>query len=200
MKSIYDVVIGRRSQRRYTKDMPTRALVEKIIDGARWAPSAGNRQNWHWWVATGEKRNELVKIIAKTNNRTTELFAEYDEKVQRFLSLYLRTVGGAPVIVTLTYEKKKPSEREKPFDWDLWDYASACAAMQNFCLIAYAEGLGTCWMTAPTLVHEEIKKCLDIPKRHDLVAVSPLGVASHEIPPIPRTDPELKKTVHWFGI
>jgi len=199
-QNIYDIIAGRRSQRRYTKDVPPKALVKRIIDGARWAPSAGNRQNWHWWVAAGEKRDELVGIIAKVSDMAGELFAEYDEKVQRFLTLYLRTVGGAPIIITLTYEKKPPAKREAPFDWDLWDYASACAAMQNLLLLAHAEGLATCWMTAPVLVHKEIRQCLGIPDSNEVVAVTPLGYSPHVIPPIPRVDPDLKKSVKWFGM
>ncbi|MEP0813389.1 MAG: nitroreductase family protein [bacterium] len=199
MGSIYDIIISRRSQRRYTRQVPPRSLVEKIVDGARWAPSAGNRQNFHWWISGGEKRNELVKIISAVSERAPELFADYDKRIQAFLTLYLRTLGGAPIIIVLSYEKRKKAGAKAPFDWEKWDYASACAAMQNLLLLAHAEGLGTCWMTAPLLVHEEIKKCLDIPKNHELVGVTPLGYPAHEIPLIPRIDPELKKTVKWFG-
>lgn len=200
MANIYDIVISRRSQRRYTNQVPTKPLVSKIIDGARWAPSAGNRQNWHWWVAAGQKRDELVEIIKKVSKSAPDLFADYEKKVASFLTLYLRTVGGAPIIVSLTYEKRARNEGGAPFDWDLWDYASACAAMQNFLLIAHAERLGTCWMTAPLLVHEEIEACLGIPENHALVAVTPLGYPSQEIPAIPRVDPDLKKSVKWLGM
>jgi nitroreductase len=199
MQNIYDVIISRRSQRRYTKEMPSRAVIEKIIDAARWAPSAGNRQNLYWWVATGKIRNELVKIINQVSDRAADIFKDYEEKVQRFLTLYFRTLGGAPVIITLSFERKDDKDKDEHFDWDLWDYASGCAAMQNFILLAHAEGLGTCWMTAPLLVHEEIKKCLSIPENHDIVAVTPLGYSQHEIPPIPRVDADLKKTVKWYG-
>src|SRR3990172_3266127 len=199
MQNIYDIVMTRRSQRRYTKDMPNRAVIEKIIDAARWAPSAGNRQNLFWWVAAGKKRDELVEIISQVSDRAGELFKDYEEKVQRFLSLYFRTLGGAPVIVTLSFERKDDAEKDEHFDWDLWDYASGCAAMQNFLLLAHAEGLGTCWMTAPLLVHREIKACLGIPEPHDIVAVTPLGFSQHEIPAIPRVDPDLKKTLKWIG-
>ncbi len=199
MQSIYDLVISRRSQRRYSKEMPSRAAITKIIDAARWAPSAGNRQNWFWWVAAGKKRDELVKIISQVSDRAPDIFKDYEEKIQRFLSLYFRTLGGAPVIVTMSFERKNDEDKDEHFDWDLWDYASGCAAMQNFLLLAHAEGLGTCWMTAPLLVHEEIMKCLGIPANHTVVAVTPLGYSQHEIPPIPRVDSDLSKTVKWIG-
>ena len=58
--SLIDVVLSRRSIRRYeTKDIP-RDTLNKILEAGRQAPSASNRQPFHLIVLTDEEiKNEL---------------------------------------------------------------------------------------------------------------------------------------------
>jgi len=60
--SLVDVVLSRRSIRRYEqKEIPKDAL-DKILDAGRQAPSAANRQPWHFIVVTDpEIKKELSK-------------------------------------------------------------------------------------------------------------------------------------------
>lgn len=62
--SLVDVILSRRSIRRYeSKKIPTDAL-DKILEAGRQAPSAMNRQPWHFIVVTDyETKKKLSKWL-----------------------------------------------------------------------------------------------------------------------------------------
>lgn len=58
---IFQVIMNRRSVRKY-KDTPVEdEKIQKCLDAARWAPSASNRQPWHFIII---KNEETRKILA----------------------------------------------------------------------------------------------------------------------------------------
>ncbi len=60
--SLVDVMLGRRSIRRYQRKEIPRAALEKILEAGRQAPSAMNRQPWHFIVVTNHAiKKELSK-------------------------------------------------------------------------------------------------------------------------------------------
>ena len=64
---VFEAIQKRKSTRAYEKTPVPEETVKKILDAARLAPSAMNRQPWHFIVVTGsEKREELSKgVFAK---------------------------------------------------------------------------------------------------------------------------------------
>ena len=71
--------------------------------------------------------------------------------------------------------------------WDIGrivDFQSSAALMQNLCLTAHVYGLGTCWLTGPKWVEDQIMDYLGL-KDMELVAVTPIGYPD-EIPRIPK--------------
>ncbi len=48
--SLVDVILNRRSIRRYTSDPIPEDVLNKILEAGRLAPSAGNMQSWHFIV------------------------------------------------------------------------------------------------------------------------------------------------------
>jgi len=60
--SLVDVVLSRRSIRRYEQKEIPKDVLDKILDAGRQAPSAANRQPWHFIVVTDpEIKKELSK-------------------------------------------------------------------------------------------------------------------------------------------
>ena len=52
-------VRGRRSIRKFTDKKIPGAVVEEILDAARWSPSWGNTQPWEFYVLTGRPLSEF---------------------------------------------------------------------------------------------------------------------------------------------
>ena len=60
--SLVDTILGRRSIRRYQQKEIPRDTLDKILETGRNAPSAMNRQPWHFIVVTN---NEIKKELSK---------------------------------------------------------------------------------------------------------------------------------------
>lgn len=177
---LYEAMRGRRSIRRYQQDRPPREVLEKIFDAALWAPSGMNRQNWRFYVLTGERKDELVRICSASIEYLEpvlqERFADKPKIIESTRKFFQR-LGGAPVVICAYFE---PGPGE-----EIVSYQNVAAAIQNLLLAAYAEGLGTCWMTGPVHVAAEINRYLGI-EDLTLVAVIPIGYPDESPKPPPR--------------
>ena len=47
---VFEAIKGRRSTRVYTREEVSEEDIEKLIDAATWAPSAGNIQSWEFVI------------------------------------------------------------------------------------------------------------------------------------------------------
>ena len=181
--NLYEAIRGRRSVRRF-KDIPvSKKLVEKIFDVALWAPSGMNRQNWKFHVLAGGRKEELVSICSTSfqylEPHLQELFAE-KPKIIESTRRFFKRLGRAPVVVCAYFEPANMA--------DVTSYQNVAATIQNLLLVAYAEGLGTCWMTGPLTVAEQINGFLGV-NDMTLVAVIPLGYPD-ETPRVPPRRPD----------
>lgn len=73
-------------------------------------------------------------------------------------------------------------------------YQSTAAALQNFLLLGHEAGLGTCWMTGPSWVEDEILALLDHSKGWRLLALTPVGYPD-QTPPVP---PRKHEDIIWL--
>jgi nitroreductase len=73
--SLVDVLLSRRSIRRYEQKEISRDVLDKILEAGRQAPSAANKQPWHFIVVTdSEIKKEFLKGCSTDSSRTL-LFA-----------------------------------------------------------------------------------------------------------------------------
>jgi nitroreductase len=183
----YDVVRSRRSCRVFKPDAVPREVLERVVEAGAWAPSGKNRQNWRFFVLSGEKKDALVPIAERSFPAVEEdLRRLYDEKVVAFTRAFFKNLGGAPVVLVVYTEPCANG----PFV----DMQAGAAAVENILLAAAREGLQGCWMTAPVLLKTEIDLLLGA-SGMELVAVVPLGYPA-KIPPTPT-----RRTgrVSWLG-
>jgi len=62
---VFEVIRKRRSIRRYKQESIPREHLEKILEAARLAPSAGNRQPWSFIIVRDVQRKKLLAEIAR---------------------------------------------------------------------------------------------------------------------------------------
>ncbi|HOK29777.1 MAG TPA: nitroreductase family protein [bacterium] len=144
---VYDAIKTRRSVRAYQDKPVPEDVLKRILEAARLAPSASNRQDWKFIVVRDSGNRRAVAQAA--NN-------------QMF-------IAQAPVIiVAVSLNPDRIMSCEVP------SYAVDLAiAVDHITLAATAEGLGTCWIGA--FSQREMKKVLDIPERYKVVTLTPLG-------------------------
>ncbi len=187
---IYAAIHHRRSHRLYKPDMPPREVLERIIEAAMWAPSGVNLQPWDLTVMAGKVRDEFVALVSQAVKYLMPRLQQTDlpEPVQEQVMKFFKNLGGAPVVAAVTIFDAGAADANNSI------VQSGAALMQNLLLAAYAEGLGTCWMTGANYLEAEILKFLGKKDRR-LLAITPLGYPAKDPPPPPRKDRE----VRWLG-
>ena len=149
---LWEALKGRRSIRSFKPDELSRDLMEKVLEGARVAPSAANRQPWHFFVITDPARRESLK----------EAYGK-------------DWCWRAPAVVVAC---ARPGEAWKRGDGVNYSYVDVAIAFDHLTLAAHAEGLGTCWIGA--FKPEVLRGLLELPEELEPVAITPLGYPSGE--------------------
>ena len=144
---VYETIKTRKSVRAFiSMDVPEQTLM-RLLDAARLAPSASNRQEWRFVIVRDPATRK--KLAAAARN-------------QKF-------VGEAPVVLACCAETNEHimtcGQPCYPID--------VAIAMDHLMLCATAEGLGTCWIGA--FDEAQVKEILCVPKGVRVVGLLPAG-------------------------
>ena len=145
--NVFEAITNRRSVRAYEPRAVPEESLNRVLEAARLAPSANNRQDYTFVVVKdAAKREKLVDAAAD----------------QEF-------VGEAPVVIVAV-----SLNPERIMSCDVPAYAVDVAiAVDHMTLTAVEEGLGTCWIGA--FSQEKVKRLLGIPEAYKVVTLLPLG-------------------------
>ena len=162
---VFTAISNRRSVRAYKDYEVEDEKLKKVLDAARLAPSASNRQEWKFIVVRdGETRKKLKNA-----------------------ALGQSFVAQAPVVIVACATE---AERVMACGQSAYtvDVSIACTHM---ILQAFELGLGTCWLGA---FHEgEVKDILKIPEHIRVVTMIPLGYPDQ--PPLMKSRKSLEEIV-----
>ena len=177
----------RRSIRRFRAEALPAGTLDRLIEAARWAPSASNRQPFRFVaIEQSEVRSRMAAlvraavqaIVARLPDDEGNRVVAYAEDFSRFEHAPLVLVAYHRANNVLTERLGMPPER------DLGAIESVSAAIMNLLLAAHALGLGACWMTGPLVAGAALEALLSIPAGWRLSAVVPVGIPN-ESPPAP---------------
>jgi len=164
---VIEVIEKRRSVRSYTDKPVERDKIQRLLEAARLAPSASNRQEWRFVVVTDKKRRAALAEAA--NN-------------QEF-------VAQASVVIAACAEHDghvmRCGQACYPID--------VAIAVDHMTLQAVAEGLGTCWIGA--FYEDQVRQILGIPEEIRVVQLLTVGYAAGAPGPRPRLP--VQQIAHW---
>ncbi len=147
-----DIIQKRRSVRAFTDQPISEEKLRRVLEAARLAPSASNRQAWKFVVV--KDTNKRKALTRAANN-------------QAF-------VGQAPIIIVAVALMP-----ERIMTCGVPSYAVDLAiAMEHVVIAAVDEGLGTCWIGA--FSQENVRRILGIPDKYKVVTVMPIGYPARE--------------------
>jgi len=149
--NVFKAIKTRRSIRAFTQEEISDDEIEKILDAARWAPSAGNIQPWIFVVV----RNP------ETKRRLSEA------ALNQFF------INEAPVVIVVCADQERSGMGYGSRGINLYCIQDTAAATQNILLAAHALGLGACWVGA--FNEEEVRHILRVPRGVRPVAIVPIG-------------------------
>jgi len=168
---VFEAIRGRRSIRAYTDEDVPDDVVLRLIDAARWAPSAGNIQPWEFVVVRNPETKRLLSAAA----------------------LHQTFIAEAPVVIVVCAHEARSSWGYGERGRTLYCIQDTAAATQNLLLAAHALGLGACWVGA--FREDEVRRILRIPAEVRPVAIVPVGHPAEW--PRPRPRRPIQEVVHY---
>jgi len=151
---VFEAIKRRRSIRKYEQKVVEKEKLLTVLEAARLAPSAMNRQPYAF-IVIKEKEN-IDKLSSACNQE-----------------------WNSPIMIVVCAFPEKAWVRN---DGEEYWKADAAIAMNNISLQACNEGLGTCWIAA--FKEEKIKEILEIKPEAKVLAMTPLGYPAEKKGPV----------------
>ena len=183
-ESFLNLTEKRRSVRKYLPGSVPRESLDRCLTAAQNAPSANNGQPWEFIVAADDTVREQLVIAARFGPLRGNLFADQ-----------------APVIVAVN---ETPGHRPTRWggkilgrDFPLMDIGMA---VQNFCLQAAEENLGTCILGLFSA--RRVRKALNLPSSRKPRLLITVGKPANEEIPKKKRKPlsEISRYIEGRGI
>ena len=148
---VTECINNRTSVRKYSEKGVSASAIEKILESAIQAPSAGNAQDWEFIIVREEKNKKAL----------SEAAFNQDFIVQ------------APVIIVVCSNLERITERYGERGRGLYSIQDTAAATQNLMLAAWDKGIGSCWVG--DFNEQAVKEALILPEVIRPLAIVPLG-------------------------
>lgn len=184
-----------------------RSVIEECLRIAQQAPSASNRQHWHFVVVTdAAKRKALGDLYLKVRkesqaSRAARTFrndaqAVVYERVSSSADYLGEHMGEVPVLVIPCIEGRI---EQQSFSGQAALWGTILPAAWSFMLAARARGLGTVWTTMHLAYEREAAEILGIPYEEvTQTALIPLAYTIGTDFKLAPRDP-LETMLHWDG-
>ena len=187
--SLEEAIRTRRSVGRVKKDPVPKAVIQRLLDAAIWAPSHHNTQPWKFVVMTGEGRAKLGEGYARVAQSALQEMTEA-EREERLAKERLKAYRSPVVIAAIC----SPSDDPRAVLEE--ELAASQAAVQNLLLAAHAQGLGAMWRSGAPMFHPLMKEQFELRADEQIVGFIYIGYRDMELPKSVRT-PSSEKTV-WL--
>ena len=178
---LFHVIKSRRTVRKYKPTKVPREDIMRILDAARYAPTAGNQQPWKFLIIEDREKLDRLRQEAASwylNRYIMEKKPSPDEleKAGNAVGVSLTNILSAPAFIAVLVDgtnAKYPQYLE--YDGTL--------AAGYLMIAARALGYGTGFFVT-FFPEKEMKSFLGIPDQYRLICFSPVGIP-HEWPPTP---------------
>jgi nitroreductase len=148
---LWTTIDRRHSVRGFRSTEVSLSSVQKILAAAVRAPSAGNRQPWHFIVVRGQEVKVALAGAAYGQGFVTE----------------------APVVIVVCAEPERSAMRYGARGRELYCLQDTAAATEHILLAAVGLGLGACWVGA--FDEAAAARALALPSTLRPVAIVPIG-------------------------
>jgi len=167
---VFEAIRTRRSIRRYENRTVEKDRLTRVLEAARLAPSASNRQPWSFIVVTEPEMREKLRAAYNRDWFVT-----------------------APVIIVACVAPGMAWSKEG----EEYSKVDVSIAMEHLILTAWELGLGTCWIAA--FKEQEVKNVLGIPDSVRVIAMTPLGYPAEQKDPVTDRKPldTIVRYEHW---
>ena len=148
---VFEAIKDRRSVRAFKSKPISRNIINRILEAAQWAPSAGNCQ----------ARDFIIVDDVEIKRRLCDA------------ALGQSFIEKAPIDIVVCANEERSSRRYGTRGRELYCILDAASAVQNILLAVHALGLGACWVGAFNDI--AVAKVLNLSHWLKPVAIIPIG-------------------------
>ena len=173
---LQEVINTRKSIRKFKPDKIFENLIEDLINCARLAPSAKNRQPWKFIITKDTLKNKIAEVMIekepKSNNNSVVATAN--------------AIKQAPILILVL----KPKLDENIIS----DIFSIGGAIEHICLKATDMGLGSLWIRDTVYAQNDILKLINY-ENMELIYSIAIGYPNEV--PVSRPKKKLNEIIEW---
>ena len=162
---LLEVIEKRRTIRKFSAP-PTEQQIERVLEAGSKAPSAGNKQAWFVIIVNNHDTREKLGEIKRKLSFT---FLPDTEETRIRAQMQKEVFNDCTSLVFYTYAPE-------PDDEHRYDMGSAWLFVENLCLTAVSEGLGTQLFAVWGDAEGELNELLGVPDRFKYVVGVNIGV------------------------
>ena len=201
--NLKDIIKSRYSVRSFTKKNVDIEIIKEILQISKCAPSGGNIQPWKVYVVTGSAKEKLIERTLSNYDNGVQEKIEYeiypnplDEEYRKRRSECAKDMYAALSIEQDDIESRLTQIREnfkffgapvgmiitidKAFAVNGWGHVGMF--IQNICLSAIDNDMGTCLQESWSIYPETVKDVLNIPDNEVVWCGIALGYPNLEHP------------------
>ena len=171
-----EVIENRRSIRKYKCEEVQNEVIQDLIECARLAPSAKNRQPWEFLIVKNNAKNEIANIMLE-NEKNRNVSVKETAKI----------IKEAPILILVFKQYNE--------NWIVGDALGVGAAIEHICLRATDLGLGSLWIRDTTYSQKEIAKLVGY-ENMELISAIAVGYADEQ--PKQRPRKKLEEILKWY--
>ncbi len=179
MNRFNQILKKRRSVREFKAKRVGRKIAWKLIDLARWAPSAHNAQPWRFAILESkELRNRLAWKMGAAFRKDLQKDGFSASVIQAKIKKSIERIAGAPLAILVSLpkeERQRFADKRRNLLEEHMTHQGIGAAIQNILLGAQAMGLGACWYSAPLFCPGTVQRVLSLDSRLVPVALILIG-------------------------
>ncbi|KXH83896.1 nitroreductase [Sporosarcina sp. HYO08] len=183
--SVREAIVTRRSVKNFNGQPVDAESITRILEDAVWAPNHGHRNPWRFIVAAEKDYGKLLEVLREFGVPKWQELSEEDleKQMKKF------TNPGAAVFVVVPEDARQKERLE--------DYAAASMLIQNAQLLAWDEGIGTCWKTPAFLDNPKFREALGVEQGERIISMLQFGYFDEA--PKSRPRKPLNEVVTYFG-
>ncbi|MDP2912470.1 MAG: nitroreductase family protein [Candidatus Omnitrophota bacterium] len=174
---LLDLIKSRRTIRKYKDKKVPRDLIEKVVEAARWAPSAHNTQPWK--IIAMDDKEKIGRIAGILDKKADDLFSGFNVVMRNAA----KNLKGSPSLLFVYADgvmSEKFGKLDPPYSeiGDIFEIQSIAAAIENMQLASHSMKLGMVWYGMPLFCEKEVNDALG--EKGRLMAIMGLGYPDEE--------------------
>lgn len=194
-----DAVAARRSIRAFEPRRVPRGAVERALSLAVQAPAPHHSAPWRFvLLEDGAHKDRFSAAMGAAWRRDLAADGMKPAEIERIATGSHALLMSTPLLTVccadMTRAHRYPDERRRRAEWSLYAH-SVGAALQGFMLGLAAEGIGSCWISAPVFCGDVVRDVLGLDEAIEPHALVLVGYPSGAYRPRERDPVDLARYI-----